>query len=239
MAQELYNGYSSCSEGTGNRTNDSGLSSIHLIVGLVAPLLDDVVTNVQKLPGKVIKFPGGKHSVSANPWIAAAVVFVSTLFEPIILDEGDLSQQEIDYWKNRKAAEEKAMELGRQILLNDDNPNNDKDDPTLIYRYGRYTNTNLTPRSIDSDSGLSFATRPPADLSKPFMVTTVEAINHTGTLKAINDHPGHYAVTPVEFPADRASMDDWVASREDAEKNPHPFTTTLKSIVIPILGLTK
>lgn len=46
------------------------------------------------------------------------------------------------------------------------------------------------------------------------------------------DGPNHVSVHPVN----RAEMFSWIASRSNAENNPHNLTVLLKSLCMPIVG---
>ena len=70
---------------------------------------------------------------------------------------------------------------------------------TYIYRYGGLNN--LKPRYKDRNSGLSFSTVPQIGAA----VTTIEAINVTGVVYAIQDSPTHVSVRPIG-----GTMDDWI-----------------------------
>ena len=70
---------------------------------------------------------------------------------------------------------------------------------TIIYRYGKGSPSNMTPKEKDAHSGLSFSTIPPAP-GKDAMVTTVELVNSTGILEAVKDGPTHYSIKPVDKP---------------------------------------
>lgn len=82
----------------------------------------------------------------------------------------------------------------------------------------------MTPRPKDI-GGLSFSLTPPA--SGKYIVTTMEAVNATGVLKAVKDGPNHVSVMPT-IPS---TMSGWIASRPNAQTSPHPYTVTLKAIV--------
>ena len=94
---------------------------------------------------------------------------------------------------------------------------------TVIYRWGSCSNANLTPRERDT-TGLSFS------LTKPgkgkYVVSTIEAVNSTDQLIAINDHANHVSV----FPSDMSEMPEWIESRPNAKNNPHKLTELLKSV---------
>lgn len=93
-----------------------------------------------------------------------------------------------------------------------------------IYRRGSGTNTNLTPRPQDVD-GLSFSTEKPT--SGKYVKTTIDEVNNTRVLQAIQDGPTHVSVKPV----DSSKMLEWISTRQTAEQMPHIFTKLLKSIV--------
>ncbi|MEQ8156527.1 MAG: RHS repeat-associated core domain-containing protein, partial [Clostridiaceae bacterium] len=99
-----------------------------------------------------------------------------------------------------------------------------REQPTVIYRYGSGSNTNLTPRPQDT-GGLSFSLTPPA--SGKYVVTTIQAVNATGILRAVKDGTNHVSVMPTN----PLTMSGWIASRPNAQTSPHPYTVTLKSIV--------
>lgn len=91
--------------------------------------------------------------------------------------------------------------------------------PTVIYRFGGGNPGNLTPRAKDVYTGLSFSTVPKPGAN---VVTTIEAINATGVVKAIQDRPGHVSVVPVG-----ATVKDWI----DAGPN-SIWTQAVSSVVI-------
>jgi RHS repeat-associated protein len=97
------------------------------------------------------------------------------------------------------------------------------DKKTPIYRLGSGTNTNLTPREKDT-TGLSYTLIKPE--SGKYTETSIEAVNGTGVLQAVNDHGDHVSITPT----DPSKMQPWIDSRPTAETDPHPLTTTLKGI---------
>ena len=92
----------------------------------------------------------------------------------------------------------------------DNNPLNDLGNPTgsgtggiggggnggtRIYRYGYDSAEKLVPTQTDvkSSTGLSFSTRPRPGSA----VTTIEEVNSTGKLYAVQDSPSHVSVYPV------------------------------------------
>jgi len=98
-------------------------------------------------------------------------------------------------------------------------------DPTFIYRTGSGNATNLTPRPLPRDlTGLSYQLTVPSDTS--YTITSMELINATGKLIAIQDKANHVAVMPV----DMSRMQEWRDSRTNALYDPHEFTITLTEI---------
>ncbi|WP_374706029.1 RHS repeat-associated core domain-containing protein [Brevibacillus reuszeri] len=97
---------------------------------------------------------------------------------------------------------------------------------SLIFRDGSGTNTNLTPRPVDT-TGLSYFLAPG---STKYTFTSIDAVNATGVLKAVVDNPatGHVSI----FATNPAHHKAWIASRPNAESNPYYLTTVLKSISI-------
>ena len=96
-------------------------------------------------------------------------------------------------------------------------------DSTPIYRWGSDSYYNLTPRATDY-FGLSFTTVKPT--GKNYVETTMQAVNSTGVLVAIQDSATHVSVRPT-IPG---LMVDWMNSKETANENPHFLTVVLKSI---------
>ena len=96
-----------------------------------------------------------------------------------------------------------------------------KDPPkeeTVIYRYGGTNPGNLTPKEKDKDSGLSFSTIPKPGAA----MTTIEALNETGIVYAIQDNAYHVTVRPVG-----ASVEDWIAAGSGSV-----WTRAVQSVVI-------
>ena len=65
---------------------------------------------------------------------------------------------------------------------------------TVIYRYGGTNPGNLTPKAKDKRTGLSFSTVPRLGAA----MTTIEAINATGVVYAVQDGTSHVSVRPVD-----------------------------------------
>ena len=96
---------------------------------------------------------------------------------------------------------------------------------TPIYRYGSGTYKNLTPRPQDIN-GLSYTLIKPD--KGPYTVTTIEAVNASGSLVAIKDGGNHVSVRAIY------GHDEWIASRDDAENNPHPYSIFLREHSIKV-----
>ena len=90
---------------------------------------------------------------------------------------------------------------------------------TPIYRYGVTNPGNLTPRkNRDETTGLSFSTIPRSGAA----MTTINALNSTGIVYAVQDGPTHISVKPVG-----ASVPDWISAGRDSI-----WTQAVKSVVI-------
>ncbi len=83
----------------------------------------------------------------------------------------------------------------------DDSIDTTKNSQIVIYRYGGTNPGNLTPRQKDILSGLSFSTIPMQNAA----VTTIEAINATGVVYAVQNGRNHVSVKPVD-----ATVEDWI-----------------------------
>ena len=101
---------------------------------------------------------------------------------------------------------------------------------TPIYRLGSGNSTNLTPRTPQDITGLSYTTMKP--MTGPYTATTMEAVNSSGLLVAVRDKGYHVSV----FPVDMSTMPSWQASREHANEYPHPYTLYLQSISVKVRG---
>lgn len=105
-------------------------------------------------------------------------------------------------------------------------PSKPKDSPkeTVIYRYGGTNPGNLTPSQRDVDlysitgKGLSFSTVPKPGAA----MTTIEAINATGIVYAVQDGAGHVSVHPIG-----GTLEDWHNAGSSSV-----WTTAVKSVVI-------
>ena len=90
--------------------------------------------------------------------------------------------------------------------------------PTVIYRYGGTNPGNLTPKAKDKYTGLSFSTVPMPGAT----MTTIEALNATGVVYAVQDGPTHVSVRPVGAP-----IEAWINAGSSSI-----WTQAVKSVVI-------
>ena len=88
---------------------------------------------------------------------------------------------------------------------------------TPIYRRGGTNPGNLTPRGKDIESGLSFTT----EYVKGAAQTTIEQVNSTGLLRAVQDGVTHVSVKPVG-----ATIQEWIVKGSTSI-----WTAALKRIV--------
>ena len=102
----------------------------------------------------------------------------------------------------------------------------EKNKTTPIYRFGNGNGKNLTPRPEKDDSGLSYTLVKPVVGS--YTETSIEVVNSTGILTAVQDGDIHVSV----YPTDMSTMPEWQASRENANTNPHAYTKILQGISI-------
>ena len=89
--------------------------------------------------------------------------------------------------------------------------------PTVIYRYGGTNPENLTPKAKDKYTGLSFSTVPMPGAA----MTTIEALNATGVVYAVQDGPTHVSVRPVGAP-----IESWINAGSSSI-----WTQAVKSVV--------
>ena len=92
---------------------------------------------------------------------------------------------------------------------------------TVIYRYYSSKTENLSPRQgIDYD-GLSFSTKPPR-AGVPAVVTTIEQVNATGVLTAIQTSGTHVVIIPTT-----GTVNQWMREGQSSI-----WTQTLSGIVV-------
>lgn len=220
LAKELYNGYGSCSEGTGNaiyiKNGDDGISTADLQNYRDSGLPVYFITPIESSSASKNKFSNsvgvavlGTTGVLIGDDITGVGIADDVAIPPVVIIGG------IAYIVTRGI--EEVIDIAQENVKR-------QQQPTIIYRWGSGSNTNLTPRPQDA-TGLSFSTVKPA--SGSFVVTTMEQVNTTGVFVAIKDGPTHVSVVPIDV----TKMPEWIESRPTAETNPHPLTQTLKSVV--------
>lgn len=116
----------------------------------------------------------------------------------------------VDYTRAQEQAKTKAEPITRKIPPKKD---------TVIFRYGKSNPSNLTPKEKDYKTGLSFSTIPSRTER---VMTTINTINSTGILQAIQDKPFHVSVKPVG-----STVKTWGDAGTDSI-----WTKTLKAVVI-------
>lgn len=94
---------------------------------------------------------------------------------------------------------------------------------TYIYRYGETNPSNLTPKMKDIYTGLSFSKVPMPGAA----MTTIEEINATGYLYAVQDGLIHVSVVPVG-----GTVFDWINAGSSSI-----WTKALKSVVVKWTGV--
>ena len=80
----------------------------------------------------------------------------------------------------------------------------------------------ISLREVDV-TGLSYSLTKP---SGKYTVTTIEAVNNTGVLRATIDGLNHVSVVGIY------NHEEWIKSKNNANTNPHPNSVLLKSISI-------
>ena len=191
----------------------------------VKPLPPGTKIEIPKVPGfkdVPVEKPSaspGLNPIVFNPLTAAISAFVLIVTWPANTGGGELTAQE----KQKIKAEEKAKEDAKRTTISDAEKNKNND--TIIYRWGSDSRTNLTPKAKDIN-GLSFSLTPPA--SGSYCATTIGLVSSTGYLIAVVDGNNHVSVKPT----DPSTMPDWIASRPTAETEPHIYTATLRDVVI-------
>ena len=144
--------------------------------------------------------------------VTAVTAIVTAVALPVIQKEWNNSVESFSA-KPKTDYQEKAKE---QVIPKE------RDNTVYVYRYGGTNPGNLTPKRKDEDTGLSFSTIP-----KPgSAATTIEALNATGLVYAVQDKPNHVAVWPVG-----GTMQDWIKEGSSSK-----WTQAVKSVVIPWKG---
>lgn len=118
------------------------------------------------------------------------------------------------YQASKAVSAEKVKAKGKAVAI----PQSRKKQSTVIYRYGGTNPGNLTPKAKDRGTGLSFSTVPMKGAAK----TTIEELNATGIVYAIQDKPTHVSVYPIG-----GTMDDWINIGSSSI-----WTQAVKSVVV-------
>ena len=123
-------------------------------------------------------------------WGGVLILGAIYIFSIVTADNPPLTYEKVDV-----KVEEKEKEIAKTVppLTG-----------TLIYRYNGTNIGNLVPKEKDIQTGLSFFTVPPTN-GRPYFVTTIEALNSSGVLVAVQDSPIHVSVRPRG-----ATMRDWI-----------------------------
>ena len=66
--------------------------------------------------------------------------------------------------------------------------------------------------------------------SGTYTVTSINAVNGTGVLKAVVDGENHVLVIPT----DPSKMQEWMDSRANAANSPHEYTVALMAISVKV-----
>ena len=160
--------------------------------------------------GILTSMPEGAAVVGASVTIAAVAQKVVAGIESVVsavktVEKADTKTEEREQAKAEALSETQAS-------------------PPVIYRYGGTNPGNLTPSKRDVDAypstgkGLSFSTIPKVGSA----MTTIEAINATGVVYAIQDGPCHVSVHPIG-----GTLEDWHNAGSSSV-----WTMAVKSVVI-------
>ena len=141
--------------------------------------------------------------------VALVVVGGYILIDAIAKDPPTISLPKIDI---KPKSDSKEKDIAPAI------PKDPPKKETVIYRYGGTNPGNLTPKAKDKYSGLSFSTVPMPGAA----VTTIEELNATGVVYAVQDGPTHVSVRPVG-----ATMEDWINAGSSSV-----WTQAVKSVVV-------
>lgn len=133
----------------------------------------------------------------------------------------NLRQGTSSWAKNPPASKStaKAKEKEESVAV----PKQKEKKATVVYRYGGTNPGNLTPKEKDAKTGLSFSTVAPPP-GTPAAVTTIEALNATGIVVAIQDKPNHVSVMPASY---IGTLQEWIDTGAS-----HPCTLAVKSVVV-------
>ena len=156
----------------------------------------------------------GGALVGAGILVLGAIAFIALIQNPPTIPDISFPKIEI---RPKIELKSKTKDVAPAI------PKNSSKKDTVIYRYGGTNPGNFVPSSKDAaqNSGLSFSTIPPPPGTKA-AVTTIEALNATGVVRAYQDKPFHVRVDPVI-----GTLEDWRAGGAE-----HPCTIAVKSVVV-------
>ena len=145
--------------------------------------------------------------------VVTAVTAIVTAVALPVIQEGWNNSVESFSAKPKTDYQEKAKE---QVIPKE------RDNTVYIYRYGGTNPGNLTPQKKDLTTGLSFSTIPKPGAAR----TTIDELNATGLVYAVQDKPNHVGVWPIG-----GTMQDWVNAGSTSK-----WTQAVKSVVIKWKG---
>ena len=145
--------------------------------------------------------------------VVTAVTAIVTAVALPVIQEGWNNSVESFSAKPKTDYQEKAKE---QVIPKE------RDNTVYIYRYGGINPGNLTPRDSDESTGLSFSTIPKRGAAR----TTIDELNATGLVYAVQDKPNHVGVWPIG-----GTMQDWIDAGSSSK-----WTQAVKSVVIKWKG---
>jgi hypothetical protein len=95
--------------------------------------------------------------------------------------------------------------------------------PRYVYRSASGTYQSLTPRPRDTEGLSTFDT--PDRMRGKIKIIDAQKLR---SLEAVTDGGGHVSIRPK----DMGEMEGWIASRDTANENPHPFTQELMDSIV-------
>ncbi len=172
-----------------------GTSESYLGYNLYAYCENNPIINVDSEGNIALALLGGLAALA----LLAVAATAPRVMSPVT---GAITKR-IETAHERKKTKEKeaAKEIEKSITKAKVPTSNKNSSETKIYRYNGTNPGNLVPKEKDKKSGLSFSI-----ISKPnSLVTTIEQINATGVLYAIQDSKTHVSVYPIG-----GTMEDWI-----------------------------
>ena len=163
--------------------------------------------------------PSGEFVITASlTTIIQAVVTAVVIATIVTIVAHTLSKPSVQQAISNAVNSVKSNTKSKDVAI----PANPPKKSNLIYRYGGTNPGNLTPKSKDASTGLSFSTLPPP-IGTPAAVTTIEKLNSTGQVFAFQDSPTHVTVKPcnatVQEWIDEGSKSKWTAAvKESVQK---------------------